>query len=405
MGGLAESSDGGVLLRVCELFSGIGGWHAALDLVSRQRQELQFAVVLALDNNQEVNQVYAHNFPDTKVRQGNAELFTAAEMQSLNADMWLMSPPCQPYTRQPGTRRGHTDARAQSLFHIIRVLSRLPAAAQPSFLLLENVQGFEMSDARDELCLVLRQSGYHLHEFLLSPMHFGIPNFRTRYFLTARKAAGGGNCIQGPLSFIPGREEHWCGGIRPLAEFLQRDLPPMAPLGGDGSNMGLYRQLLVSDDMKRKAWPYIDVVVPSSIYSNCFTKSYGRYAERAGSCLLVEPTAQQLHRQFCLPQLVCSREARQPVEHVDAEPSANCWVDGRRPRKELRDYLDPSTSVLRYFSPREMLNLMGFPPWFSFPADGSLSVRQQIGMIGNAVNVRLVAELLHLVLSDRHMSD
>ena len=47
---------------------------------------------------------------------------------------------------------------------------------------------------------------------------------------------------------------------------------------------------------------------------------------------------------------------------------------------------------LRYFTPREVANLMGFPESFTFP--DTATIKQRYRTLGNSINVRLVAELM-----------
>jgi tRNA (cytosine38-C5)-methyltransferase len=53
----------------------------------------------------------------------------------------------------------------------------------PSFILLENVKGFEQSDTHHLLISKLKSLNYNIQEFWLSPNQFYIPNQRLRYFL------------------------------------------------------------------------------------------------------------------------------------------------------------------------------------------------------------------------------
>ena len=48
---------------------------------------------------------------------------------------------------------------------------------------------------------------------------------------------------------------------------------------------------------------------------------------------------------------------------------------------------------LRYFSPREISNLLGFPPEFSFP--DHVTLKQKYKVLGNSLNVTVVSLLLH----------
>lgn len=59
------------------------------------------------------------------------------------------------------------------------------------------------------------------------------------------------------------------------------------------------------------------------------------------------------------------------------------------PLKELK---------LRFFSPKEVANLMCFPAKFQFPAD--MSIRQCYKLLGNSLNVLVVAELLRCLIGN-----
>ena len=56
--------------------------------------------------------------------------------------------------------------------------------------MLENVKGFEISNAHQLFISTLRDCKYRIREFLLSPDQFGIPNSRLRYYLLAKHESG-----------------------------------------------------------------------------------------------------------------------------------------------------------------------------------------------------------------------
>ena len=72
---------------------------------------------------------------------------TPDALASLNADLWLLSPACQPYTVLNPNAKGAEDPRAQSFLHLVKsVLPDLAASDKhPRRLLVENVAGFEVS--------------------------------------------------------------------------------------------------------------------------------------------------------------------------------------------------------------------------------------------------------------------
>lgn len=51
---------------------------------------------------------------------------------------------------------------------------------------MENVKGFDLDTAREKFLIMLKSLNYNFQEFLLSPIQFGVPNSRLRYFLIAK---------------------------------------------------------------------------------------------------------------------------------------------------------------------------------------------------------------------------
>jgi site-specific DNA-cytosine methylase len=71
----------------------------ALQRYALQLSGLPFTVVEAFDINEVANDVYEHNFGH-RPSEGNVSRVKAKELDAYKANMWLMAPPCQPYTRQ-----------------------------------------------------------------------------------------------------------------------------------------------------------------------------------------------------------------------------------------------------------------------------------------------------------------
>uniref|UniRef100_A0A7N8YMW5 tRNA (cytosine(38)-C(5))-methyltransferase-like n=1 Tax=Mastacembelus armatus TaxID=205130 RepID=A0A7N8YMW5_9TELE len=94
-------------------------------------------VVAAIDINTTANQVYRHNFPDTPLWNKTIEGISLDDFNKLSFDMILMSPPCQPFTR-------------------------------------------------DLMVQTLKDCGYTFEEIMVSPTSVGIPNSRLRYYLLAK---------------------------------------------------------------------------------------------------------------------------------------------------------------------------------------------------------------------------
>ncbi|KAJ1434921.1 S-adenosyl-L-methionine-dependent methyltransferase [Sesbania bispinosa] len=146
----ASESDGGGK-RVLEFYSGIGGMRYSL-----MKAQVNAQVVEAFEINDIANDVYQHNFRH-RPYQGNIQCLTAADLDQYGADAWLLSPPCQPYTRQ-GLQKDTGDARAFSFLQILELMPFL--LHPPSMLFVENVVGFEAK----------RKSSSFVNEFLNSQL-------------------------------------------------------------------------------------------------------------------------------------------------------------------------------------------------------------------------------------------
>ncbi len=230
-------------VRAIEFFSGLGGWRWALGARGR--------VVAAYDIDREANRTYRLNhgaLPRTR----EIAALQAEELRALGADTWLLSPPCQPFSRL-GRRKGLADPRSQGLRRLLQLFPRL----LPERLVLENVVGFEDSDARQELVGLLRAAGRRFVERIVCPSELGIPNRRPRYYLVAA-----GEPLNHPPP--PRREPE------PLAAYLDPEDHP---------------ELYLDAATLARHGPGMDVVRPEDRRSACFTGAYGRLFVRCGSFL------------------------------------------------------------------------------------------------------------------------
>ena len=162
--------DNTVAFRAIEFFAGVGGFATAWP---------EATVSAAIDIHQEAAQVYAaNNAHPFWIRE--IESIATEELVGLNANLWWMSPPCQPYTLR-GNRRDVTDPRAQSLLRLIELIPE----CKPEYLLLENVLGFAKSIAFQRLSQQLDRCGYRWQTLELCPTTMGWPNKRPRFYFIA----------------------------------------------------------------------------------------------------------------------------------------------------------------------------------------------------------------------------
>ena len=361
-------------MRVAEFYAGVGGWHYAF-----KRTGLNINVVAAIDINTTSNLIYRHNFPSTRHLQRNICGLTEQELDAMDATMFTLSPPCQPFTRQ-GKRGDKDDHRTDSFFHLMHALTRM--RNPPTHLMMENVKGFEVSETRKHFISTLGIMGYSYQEFLLSPTQFGVPNSRTRYYLLAKKQ---------PHSFHELGTNGICEDPTKILSLLRQNVPdtgssldtgtsPACPAPAPSTLSSFLEPLeeehlvtyLVPDKVLTKCAMGVDIVQPSSTSSCCFTKGYFHYSVGTGSILQHNEEA-DLHSCYQL------YTAAQMKQHEEANIK----------------HLKPLQ--LRYFTPREVANLMCFPPDFSLPP--TITLRQSYQTLGNSVNVVVISSLVKYLIT------
>jgi DNA (cytosine-5)-methyltransferase 1/tRNA (cytosine38-C5)-methyltransferase len=233
-------------IRAIEFFSGLGGWRYAMKGLG--------TVISAYDISEVANTAYRLNFGESP---NTRELATVSlsEIRALNADAWLMSPPCQPFCRM-GRGKGLMDARSAAFIHLMDLLIE----TRPQRLLLENVTGFFESDAFAMLAERLARIGLAWRCFNLCPTQFGVPNRRPRVFVAA---SASGVLNNRPPSIEPS----------PIFNYLDA-----------AEDTDLY----LSGDIIARHGAGLDIVTVESRRSACFIGGYGKRLVGAGSFLQTE---------------------------------------------------------------------------------------------------------------------
>ena len=232
-------------MKILELFAGIGGVAEAIRGLPR------WEIVEAIDIDQSAAAVYRANHP------GRYRIATLESMVDLpDADLWWLSPPCQPYTRR-GRGSGAEDPRSAALTHLIDQI----ADRRPPRVVLENVPEFEGSEHHRRLGDRLRAGGYHVETLITCPTNWGVPMRRRRFYLWADRLS--------PTRTIqpPGLPKF------PLDQFFD-------PAPDDAA--------LAAEEVATKYSDAIDRVMsgdPGAVTA-CFTSAYGRSPVRSGSYLV-----------------------------------------------------------------------------------------------------------------------
>jgi site-specific DNA-cytosine methylase len=264
---------------------------------------------------------------------------------------------------------------------------------------------------------ILDSLRYRFQQYHLTPTQFGVPNARPRYYLIA--ALGGaapacGDTLPGACSRVEGASV--------AARTVHSSLYPQSDRDGDGDRQPPLTPLATYLDLSMSAGETAELVVPAAVLAKsaswcfdiiplprapvsvqqvgsesaaastptavaaCFTKGYSRYIRGAGSVLLIDDSAaagvgaaavgavapeERVYRSDWREELCLGGAAAGAATEVNTGPGAESTPAAASVVSALAA---EGGRRLRYFSPRELLNLFGFPPRCRFNAPSSSSV-------------------------------
>lgn len=365
------------VMNVIELFSGIGGFHLALKsyLKSSKLFKNTQLNLYPFDNNCNANKVYQKNF-NIIVNNKNIEHLNHNDLDKLKAFIITMSPPCQPYSRA-GIKKDLKDNRSCALHHFCdKILPKMKFL--PNYLMLENVIGFESSLSCKHFIKSIIKCGYQYKIYSIDPPQIGIPNTRKRIYILAKKVntnLNKKNQIDTETSIdidiitklaMNDYHNYHINKLK-IGDFIMKN--------NDDNNDKYMIDMNKID--KYKGYKF-NVVTMNDENSECFTKSYGikkKFIKGSGSLF-----------------------ASKLIDKDDMIKFKNkyqklCKIKNDKNHQEIMQLL--SNIGLRFFTPREMSLLMGFPSDFLFPND--MNDSQFYKLIGNSVNCHVVTILLSIL--------
>lgn len=291
--------------------------------------------------------VYKTNFGTENIITKNIEHIKPETLPE--AQLWTMSPPCQPFTRTAHAKHlDIEDKRCKALLHIVRMLDVLGSEGKgPKWIFLENVKYFHGSQMYEVFVACLKRNGYSYKIYTVSPNQIGYPNMRLRLYMLCEKSDRFVEDMEKVYLSLEDEEDVEVKDVGAFVEDLNAD-----DLEG----------LVIPEDILGKDYA-VDLSYVNALdnITYCFTKGYSR----------------RLHQ----------------------STGSVFYMEGDRPLAEGgldRDNLQQYYGKIRRFHPKEVANIMGFPRWFKFPDD--MSYKHQWGCIGNSVNVDVVKVLLRELL-------
>ena len=154
----------------------------------------------------------------------------------------------------------------------------------------------------------------------------------------------------------------------------------------------------------------------SSTTSCCFTKSYGSYLKGTGSLIIMENisgdaklflngssnTIEEMENNKNGKKIVSTQRPTKRSKIENEAKTEEVVVREEREEEEEEEeeeevtwYEKFGTNRLRYFTPNEILKLLGFPSGYVFHE--SISLKKSYALLGNSLHVGTVARLLHVL--------
>jgi len=162
-------------MKAIDLFAGTGAFSLSLE-------RLGCEVVYANDSSPHSRDIYTHNFPKHRFHCG--DVMDVQPNQVPAHDILTMGFPCVSFSNL-GKRQGFDDARAQTVFHVLKLVEH----HQPLAVVVENVKsllshdkGRSFTRLKDEFARI----GYHVKHCVVDTAKIThIPHHRERVFLVA----------------------------------------------------------------------------------------------------------------------------------------------------------------------------------------------------------------------------
>jgi DNA (cytosine-5)-methyltransferase 1 len=400
--------------RFVDLFSGIGGFHAALSAMGGE-------CVYAVEVDQQAALIYRQNWGLDPF--GDITLdATERRVKVPDHDVLVAGFPCQPFSKS-GKQLGMDETRGTLYWNILQVISK----RKPALVLLENVRNLAGPRHEHEWRIIietLRDHNYIVSDVptifsphLLPPSHGGRPQIRERVFICAVRA-NSRKINLAPESPIATNKPfgNWDPKLWKVAEHLPLDLDinePQCKLSDKELLwINAWNDFVVSiaDHRKGKRLPgfplWADAWHPLSEMRtvNGTPKWKITYLQK-------NATFYEEHRQFIdrwTEKWDVYSEAfptsRRKLEW-QAQDAKSLWetVMHFRPsgiRAKQESYLPALVAITqtpiigsqrRRISTREAARLQGIPEWFDFSGQSVATTYRQLG---NSVNVGVIYHVL-----------
>lgn len=349
-----------------ELFSGIGGFRRAMDLLSIDGiMNLRTVAYSEIDKNAATT--YCANYDtQNELAIGDIVSFVGNEDNYARLpqfDILTAGFPCQTFSMM-GNQLGFAEDRGQMFFRILDILQH----CHPRFILLENVKNLITHDKGNTFKVIkfkLQEAGYTVHHDIFNTLDFGLPQKRNRTIIFGRLNQFGDFNFSNELV-----KEH----------FLH--------IEKDNCSLNFYDDVIDLLSRKVDEKYYLSEKIKPTLLSD------GSASFRSNSDIdqiIARPLTATMHKMHRACQdnyysdiFIKTKGKRRPSETLSKEELA----------------LIP----IRKLTPQEAFLLQGFPRDFAKKAEkAKVSNGAMYKQAGNAVSVNTIYAVLHYLISNNIM--
>ena len=353
-----------------ELFSGIGGFRQALNLIQKDFN-IPFNCVAFSEIEKNAIATYKANYDTNgEVEMGDIVSFNSDEnnIRNLHFDLLTGGFPCQPFSMM-GDQLGFSDTRGTMFFEIEKILRiKKEQGEQVPFVLLENVKNLYTHDKGNTFRTIkehLENLGYHFFSSIFNTENFALAQKRNRIimFATTKNIPEGFDFSAESIKKI--FDEH-------LAEMNS-----------------IYKQKTTLDVLEKDvpAKYFLSDRLKPTILSN---GTAGFKSNSKINLLTARPLCATMHKMHraCQDNYFSQEfiSSKNPLEYLQHEYS-----------KE-----EEATHHIRKLTPKEAFNLQGFPKEFcQKPHELKISDGALYKQAGNAVSVNVIYAIAYYLFKNQ----
>ena len=355
-------------LKYIDLFSGIGGFRRAMELLSNDLKLKSECIGFSEIDKYAVASYKANYNTHNEIEIGDIEDFVKDDnnIENLpNFDMLFGGFPCQPFSMM-GKQLGLEDERGGLFFSVMKIVD----IKRPKYILLENVRNLYTHDkglTYKRLKHELQKHGYNVQEEVLNTSDFGLPQHRRRLYIFAT------------------RDDLDSSKIKFDAELIKTHFSEVK-----NRSINIYKNVMdgILDTHKVDAKYYLSERIKPTILSNG-TKNFKSNSKI--NQMIARPltaTMVKMHR--------ACQDNYYSQEFLDCECQESYLKNDFSKDEE-------ATHNIRKLTPWETLKLQGFDKGFFInSSEAGVSNHQLYKQAGNAVSVNTVYTVLDYLMQKEH---